>query len=226
MSMKNLSVDRMRFPGLRHTAMILACLAPLLASREVQAHKDENAAAGKQATAETKVQTAGLQERFQAAFDRAYKTVSAPHKAIVMSPAIKLGDEYRLHCSPQTLGEHDELSISFGSVGATDKSSLVVIDEADRLFLVSSTSPDEYIGDNSLQPGNIRPGTSVSTAAATTYGHMDDSGYPYAAFGAAGRHLILLVDDGLVFGKHSLKGSRNGIPKVVAGCVVRWAGLH
>jgi hypothetical protein len=169
----------------------------------------------------------GSSGQFQAALNHAWKsTLADRHKGIMMSAQIKSGDAFSMRCSPSHLLENSRLSISIGSLLMPRNYSLVAIDEADRIVVIASTSRGGYIGDNVIQPALIRRGAVLTTEASTTYGHMDDSGYPYPAFGPVGRHLILLLDDAIVFGRRGIGARAGRIPGVVAGCVVSWNGLH
>ena len=170
---------------------------------------------------------ASKRAQFQAALDHAWKsTLADRHKGIVMPAQIGSGDAFSMQCSPSHLSENSRLSISIEHKAVPKNYSLVGIDEADRIVVIASTSKDGYIGDNTIQPKLIRAGAVLSTDASTTYGHMDNTGYPYPAFGPVGRHLILLLDDALVFGRRGIGALSGKVPGVVVGCVVTWDGLH
>lgn len=165
--------------------------------------------------------------QFQAVLNHAWaSTLADHHKGVLMSKNITPGDAYLMRCSPTRLLESSRLSITPQRKALPRNFSLIAIDEADRIAVIASTSKDSYIGDNSIQPSLIRAGATLETDASTTYGHLDNTGYPYAAFGPAGRHLILLVNDGVVFGRRGISAVGGKVPSVFAGCAVSWNGLH
>ena len=130
-------------------------------------------------------------------------------------------------CAPARIqNQNDSLSINFGQLATDREFSLISIDEFNRLAVIAATAPEAYIDDNIVQPGQIRGGSSVTIELKTTYGRMNDTGYPYPAFGPPGRYLILLVNDALVFDRHGIIGGNNGMPRVIAGCVIYWPGLR
>jgi hypothetical protein len=173
------------------------------------------------------VPNATKQADFQAALKQAWKsTLANRHKGIMMSPKVAPGDTYSMQCSPSHLTENNRLSIWVGHTSIPKNYSLVSIDESNRIVVIASTSKGGYIDDNTIQPKLIRPGATISTNASTTYGHMDNTGYPYPAFGPLGRHLILLVDDAIVFRRQGIGALGGKVPDVIAGCVVTWSGLH
>lgn len=213
----------MRTSVLKRIAIVTACLTPLLSSCEVRADGDR---AGTHETGK-RGEPDSMRARFQSEFDSAYRTVSAPHKSKVMSQNVKVGDDYLMTCVPARIHQqNDTLSIAFGKVGIGRSYSLISIDEFNRLAVIAATAREAYIDDNTVQPNQIRSGGSVTTEPATTYGHMDSSGYPYPAFGSAGKYLILLVNDALAFGRRGITGSHDGGPRVIAGCVIDWPGLR
>jgi hypothetical protein len=165
--------------------------------------------------------------KFQAAFDAAWKsTLADRHQARVMPGAIRPGDSVGMHCSPTTLVEDSQLKISMQRISIPRKYSLVSVDEAGRIKVVISTTYGGYIGDNSIQPKLMRSGALITTPANATYGHMDDTGYPYVVFGPEGRSLILLLDDAIVFSREGIGTASGRTPKVIAGCAVSWDGPH
>jgi hypothetical protein len=169
----------------------------------------------------------GTLAQFQVALERSWTSALAGrHVSHVMPPNVKPGYSLLMKCSPATLLEDSQLSIAVGHVTMTKNYSLVSIDEVGRIQVIVSTAKDGYIGDNSIQPNLIRADAVVRTVASETYGHMDATGYPYAAFGPLGRHLILLLDDAVVFGRRGIGTFKRTVPHVIAGCAVSWNGRH
>lgn len=209
----------MRTKVMKRLLILTACLVPVLGACGGGAGAAPHEAR-RQATA------ASAQPLFQSEFERAYRAISAPHKSKVRSPSVKAGDHYLMTCAPSHIRQqNDTLSITFGNVNAGNTYSLISIGEFNDIFVIAGTNDQAYIGDNSLQPADIKNGATAKTDPSLTYGHMDATGYPYAAFGPSGRYLVLLVNGVLEFGKHGVVKTRAGIPKVLAGCVIDWPGL-
>ena len=180
---------------------------------------------------------AGAHEKFQAIFNNAWHSMLreklANRKRVPLDVAP--GEKVLMNCSPEKFSSQDTtFTISFGNMDIPKSFSLVFVNEYQQVLAIAANSYgtptgsyETYIGDNTIQPEHIKKNATVTTDPSLTYGHMDDTGYPFAAFGPSGTYAILLVDDAINFQMgHKARGhivaDHGKIPNVIAGCVVSW----
>jgi hypothetical protein len=165
--------------------------------------------------------------KFQLAFDDAFQGAGAGrHQGELRDLRFAEGDSYMMECLPERLSwENSTLSISLGSAKIEDNYSLITINPSNKITVIAATTDAAFVGANEIQPETIKSNIKINTNAQTTYGQMDDTAYPYPAFGRDGEYLIMLVDDALIFSKNGIGAKRGKAPRVMAGCAIHWAGL-
>lgn len=182
------------------------------------------------------VESAGLRESFQLRLNNAWHSMLteklANRKRVPLN--IAPGGKYLMHCAPENASSQDKtFTMSFEDFDVPKSFSLIFIDEYQRVLVVAGTAHGAYIDDNTVQPEMIKKNSVVATKPLETYGHMDDTGYPYGAFGPSGTYAILLVDDAVDFGRPNtapqrgrlpggIYSERGKIPSVIAACTVAW----
>lgn len=183
----------------------------------------------------------GVREKFQLRLNNAWHNLIAGKPSKNRVPFnIAPGEKYLMNCSPEHASSRDKrFTISFGEIDIPKNFSLVFIDEFQKVLVVAANSygvpaasDGAYIGDNTIQPELIKKNSAVMTEPLATYAHMNDTGYPYAAFGPSGTYAILLVDDAIDFERQrmankvpSVVTNHGKIPGVIAGCAVTWTRL-
>jgi hypothetical protein len=170
-------------------------------------------------------------KEFQLRLDDAYHSMVEGRSGKKRIPLnVVPGEKYHMNCSPEKLSSQDrKFTISFEDIDVPKNFSLVFVDELRKILVVAGTAYGAYIDDNTIQPELIKKNSIVTTKPLETYGHMDDTGYPYGAFGPRGTYAILLVDDAIDFEMHRgvtgrLITDRGKVPNVIAGCAVTWTG--
>jgi len=171
----------------------------------------------------------GPRGKFQVILTDAWHNLMAGKPSKKRAPFnIAPGEKHLMACTPEKVSSRDKkFTISFGDIDIPKSFSLVFVDEFRKVLVVAATSSGAYIDDNTIQPELIKRNSTVATEPDLTYAHMNDTGYPYGAFGPSGTYAILLVDDAIDFERHRVSGetpgivtNRGNVPSVIAGCAI------